>query len=244
MYAVYHAGSNTANISTRTDSATKEGYKTENNIVHITMKDTLNSNYEEVGKNIEEADADGGGDDTVYAEPADVVDNINAETDTGMQMSNKAQNKTESVNYTEPYDKALVIDNKSQNDYAKVIKCGRKKEAYDTCTGIDKYSHIQIGKTKQVPKTEDNYSHIQIAGDKNESSCSGNYSHTKVRPRDESKPQECSDMYSHVEINTTKQQDLADTGNKSVEVDNNSTGFEAVEEEEEEYDHLNNFSHH
>jgi hypothetical protein len=233
MYAQYNAQSNTANISPIKCGVIKQGYATENKRVHIVLKDFSNSNYEEVGRKNEEADVcdyDG----TEYAEPADVVaDNIYAETsktEAGIQMSQKAQSSIEGHNYTEPYDKGLIIGTENQNNYAKV-KSGQKKEAYDTCGGIENYSHILTGMIKQAPKTEDNYSHIQIAGNNHDTSCLGNYSHTKVRQREGIKAHECSDMYTHVQNDTPKQQGLSYKETKENKP------------EEGEYDHLNNFPH-
>jgi hypothetical protein len=240
MYAEFNAQSNTANILTIKSGVINQGYETENKIGDFEIKDLSNSNYEEVGKKKEESGD--GDDDNVYAEPADVVaDNMFAQTsETETLRPQTEQNKIEGVNYTEPYDKYVITDNGSQNNYAKVIKSDRKKDAYDTCAGIDNYSHILMDMKKQIPKTEDTYSHMEFPGKNHDTSCLDNYSHTKVRPLDGSKVQKCTGMYINVKINTT-QQDLIDRENVIKESDNNSA---SLEEGEGEYDHLNNFSYH
>ncbi|XP_060575875.1 uncharacterized protein LOC132733277 [Ruditapes philippinarum] len=242
MYAEYNAQSNTANIFNLTikSGVINQGYETENKIGDFEIKDLSNSNYEEVGKKKEESD-DGSCDDNVYAEPADVADNMYAETsETENLRPQTEQSKFEGVNYTEPYGKFVITDNGSQTNYAKVIKSERKKDAYDTCAGIDNYSHILIDMKKQIPKTEDTYSHMEFPGKNHDTSCLDNYSHTKVRPWDRSKVQKCTGMYINVKINTT-QQDLMDRETVIKESDNNSA---SLEEEEGEYDHLDHLSYH
>ena len=90
-------------------------------------------------------------------------------TDSEYELSNNFK----SHNYIEPYNNAL---DKGQNNYTKGIKPERKHVAYDTCSGVENYSHINLGSPKLMPKAMDTYSHMQIGGCKDET-----YNHIHIK---------------------------------------------------------------